>query len=76
MRRWTGTPTVTFASRSAHSSAAFAKQSSDEDHVEGVPTSSTMDRRVVVEWGQNEKSRLCVGFSLSRGCGADVDGQP
>jgi hypothetical protein len=62
-RRWTGAAatTVTGTSGSAHSSTAFAKQSSEEDHVGGVlPTSSSADRRVVVEWGPNEKSQLYV----------------
>ena len=52
--------TGTVASRSAYSSAAFVKQSNEEDRTEGVPTSSIADRRVVVGWGPNEKSQLYV----------------
>lgn len=64
LRRWTGVPAGAGTPRSIHSSAVFAKQSSEEVRVEGVPkTSSTADRRVVVEWGPNEKSQLCVNSS-------------
>jgi len=57
VRGWTGVATVAVAPRSFHSSAVFAKESSREDHAEGVPNSSIMDKRVVVEWGP-EKSQL------------------
>jgi len=57
LRGWTGVATVAVAPRFAHSSAASAKESGQEGHAGGVPSSSTMDRRVVVEWG-SEKSRL------------------
>jgi len=53
----TGATTPAVAPRFAHSSAASAKEPVQEDHAGGVPRSSTMDRRVVVEWG-SEKSRL------------------
>jgi len=75
VRGWTGTETVTRTSRSTYSSAAFVKRSSEEDHTEGVPTSSTTDRGVVVGWGPNEKSQLYVRMPQLR-MGADTDGQP
>lgn len=55
--RWTGVVAVAAAPRLAHSSAALAKESGQGDHAGGVPSSSTVDGRVVVEWGL-EKSRL------------------
>ena len=56
VRRFTRSATVAVSPSLAHSSAAFTTPI-QEDHVEDVPRSSTMDRRVVVEWGL-EKSRL------------------
>lgn len=67
MRKWTGVATVAVASGSTHSSAAFAKRSSGEGNVEGVPTSSTADRGIIVGWGPNEKSRLYVLHKLTYG---------
>lgn len=49
---------VGVVSRSAHSSTVFGKRSGKEGDAEGVPASSIADRRAVVEWGPNEKSRL------------------
>lgn len=40
------------------SSTAFAKQPIQGYHAEGLPASSIADRRVVIEWRQNEKSRF------------------
>ena len=57
LKGWTGVTTLAVAPRFAHSSAASAKESVQEDHAGGVPTGSTVDRRVVVKWG-SEKSRL------------------
>ena len=57
VRRWTGIATVALVPRPFHSSAVFARESSRQDYAEGVPNSSIMDRRVVVEWGA-ERSRL------------------
>ena len=80
VRRWSGAAatTVTGTSGSAHSSTAFAKQSSEEGHVGGVlPTCSSADRRVVVEWGPNEKSQLYVTHVpvvQRMGVVADADG--
>ena len=75
VRRWIGVPTGTVASRLTHSSAAFAKQLSDEGRrAEGVPASSIVGRGVVVEWGASEKSRLCVVSCVACVWGADVDG--
>lgn len=64
MRIWTGVEIGTIASRSVYSSAAFVKQSNEEDHTDGVPSGSIADRRIVVEWGPNEKSRLYVTHAL------------
>ena len=59
VRGWRGaTIVIPFASRSTHSSATFAKRLDEGDRTEGVPTSSTIDRRIVVGWGSNEKSQL------------------
>ena len=58
-----GAPAVAVTSRLAHSSAEFSKGLS-EAHVEGAPTSSATDRRVVVEWRPNERSRLYVPYPL------------
>lgn len=55
-----GVEAGTVAFRSAYSSAAFVKESKQEDHAEDVPTSSIADMRVVVEWGPSEKSQLYV----------------
>lgn len=57
LRAWTRVTTVAVAPRFVHSSAASAKEPVQEDHAGGVPSSSIMDRRVVVEWGSG-KSRL------------------
>ena len=69
VERWKGVRTIAVTSRSPYSSAASVKQSNEEDHTEGVPTSSIGDRRVVVGWGPNEKSQLYVASaSLVYGC--------
>jgi len=66
--------TVAVASRSAYSSATFA-QSNEKDPAKGVPTSSIVDRRVIVGWGPNEKSQLYVTHA-SLAMGTDDDRQP
>jgi len=66
-----GVPTVAAVTpRLIHSSAVFANQPSEGGRLKGVPaTSLTADRRVVVEWRPNEKSRLYVGHVETRnGC--------
>ena len=73
---WRRAPTVAVASRFAHSSAAFAKQPHEEDHTESLPTSSVMGRRVVVQWGPNEESRLYVCQTIIRNRETNPDRQP
>jgi len=75
VRRWTGVETGAVISRSTHSSAAFVKQSNEEDHAEGLPTSSIADRRVVIGWGPSEKSQLYVTIPHLL-VGTDDDRQP
>ena len=58
LRGWTGVPAVVVTPRGVHSSAASVGESREGDRVRGVPRSSIVDRRVVVEWGPNESSRL------------------
>jgi hypothetical protein len=49
--------TVAVPTRLVHSSATTVKGSNQEDHAEGVPRSSAVDGRVIVQWGLG-KSRL------------------
>ena len=58
LRGWTGVPAVVVTPRGVHSPAASVGESSEGDRGRGVPGSSIVDRRVVVEWGPNERSRL------------------